>query len=371
MQNGKNNSPSDSERMRDYKRKGAVAVLAAILMIPMMALVSFAVDYGYLLQRRTELQRAADTAVLSALQDLVPDDTGFQDLTVVKARLRQYVEENLTQLDHFHLYDADIEIGRFDPATVYTNFTILKDGIFDTIRVTLRRDGGSNPQVNLFFAPILGINSAPVVVTATGVLQKPVYLPPGADILPFAIPQSEWDSLNKGDVWSIYGDGSIVDDLGNSVPGNWGTLDIGDKSNSSADLKDQIRNGLRQSDLDALAGDGRIPSSQHIQADSAFSANGDTGVSGTVVETVLEEVGKTKLVPVYDTVTKLKGSAVEYHIVKWAVVEIVDAYLEGNKKSYVKVKKSHGYIGTLEAHPDLTNVNNLIDDAFTTPVLVK
>ena len=50
-------------------------------------------------------------------------------------------------------------------------------------------------------------------------------------MLPFGIPRDEWDYVSAGDGWTIYGDGQIQDEFGNSIPGNWGTLDIGAISN--------------------------------------------------------------------------------------------------------------------------------------------
>ena len=53
------------------RRSGAIAALAALLLIPMLALVALCVDYGYLLVVRTDLQRAADAAALAAVRDLI------------------------------------------------------------------------------------------------------------------------------------------------------------------------------------------------------------------------------------------------------------------------------------------------------------
>src|SRR3990172_7959547 len=47
-------------------RRGAVAVLAAFLIIVMLGIVALSVDLGYMLTVRTQLQVAADSAALAA-----------------------------------------------------------------------------------------------------------------------------------------------------------------------------------------------------------------------------------------------------------------------------------------------------------------
>ncbi len=245
--------------MADHRR-GSVAVLLCFLLPPLLCLVALAVDYGFLLYIRTELQRTADQAAIAAVRELEPDADGFQDLGRVRATVREFVELNSDA--GFTVLDADIEIGRFDPATIYGDVVIRDNGIFDTVRVSLRRDDLANSSVSLYFARLFGSNTADVSVTATAVLQKAKTLEAGTDILPFAIPMDVWVSKPHNEVWSIYGDWRIEDQFGNEIPGNWGTLDIGNQSNSTSDLVDQINNGLRQQDLDALYNDGRIPIAQ-------------------------------------------------------------------------------------------------------------
>lgn len=244
----------NSATTRRARRKGVVAVLTAVLMVPLLGIVACAVGYGYLLKKRADLQRAADAAALAAVRDLVPDDNGNQDLALVKTTLRAYAAANVEDVTNFSVLDADIEIGRYDPATIYTNFTMLNTGTFDTVRVTLRRDSTANSGVSLFFASIFGINDSDVSVTATAVLPPARMITPGVGVLPYSIPEAVWDAANPGDEWSVYGS-KMEDDFGNNIPGNFGTLDIGGSNNSTSDLRDQILNGLRQTDLDELYSD--------------------------------------------------------------------------------------------------------------------
>ncbi len=357
-------------KTQSAKRKGAIAVFTAVLMVPLLGMVAFSVDYGYLLKKRADLQRAADAAALAAVRDLVPDSNGNQDLTKVRATVRQYADLNISEVVDFTVLDSDIEIGRYDPMNVYDNFTILNWGTFDTVRVTLRYDTQANSPVSLFFASIFGINDSNVNATATAVLQKASILTPGVGVLPFSIPKDEWDMTDPGDIWSVYGDGRLEDDIGGTIPGNWGTCDIGSSTNSTSDMRDQILDGLRQKDLDALYADSRIPSNTEIDSTQNLYLNGDPGLSSGMKSAVEAIHGKTKLIPIYDSVAGA-GSNVEFHVVGWAVCEIVDSHWGGSKNTYVQIKKSYTYDALLKPQTDLSITTEVIDGAFTSAVLVQ
>ena len=344
-------------------------ILVAMLTIPMLAMVAFSVDYGYLLKVRTDLQRCADATALAAVQDLIPTANGSQDLAAVRAAIRTYAAENFDNA--FLISDADIEIGRFDPATIYSKVTLLKSGTYDAVRVTLRRDGQVNPNVTLFFAPILGIQEAPVVATSTAVLQKARIMPPGADVLPMAIPQNVWESLKPNDPWIGYGDGKMADGSGNEIPGNWGTLDIGHESNSTSDLGNQMVNGLNQGDLDSLYSDNRLQTNSSIDSTQSVLLEADTGISTGMKASVRAIHGKSKIVPIFDFVQGGGGNILEYHVVAWGVVEVVDSGWAGAKNTFVQLRKAYLYDGDLWAHADLGNTTDIIKSAYTSPVLVE
>ena len=350
-------------------RRGAVLVLITLLMIPMLAMVAFSVDYGYLLKVDSDLQRCADAAALACVQDLVPAADGTQDLAQVRDSLRQYVALNSDQ--SLQVLDSDIEIGRYDPATIYSNVTLLNSGVFDTVRVTLRRDGTVNSRVPLFIGPLLGVQDSAITATATAVLQKPSLLPPGADVLPFSVPESVWDGQDIGDEWSIYGDGKIKDNDGNLIPGNWGTVDIGTTNNSTNDLNDQIINGLHQSDIDALHADARISNDAFIDASQPVSLQADTGISSGLKNSVIPIAGQMRIVPIYDSSSGTPGNTLNIGVVKWGVVKVINSVWQGEKNTNVTIAKSYDYQGELRAQPDLGSTTGYVEGAFTSPVLVE
>jgi len=351
-------------------RRGAIAVFTAIMLVPLLGMVAFSVDYGYLLKKRADLQRAADAAVLAAARDLIPDANGTQDLARVRATLRQYADLNIAEIENFQVLDSDIQIGRYDPDSVYDNFTILDWGTFDTVRVTLRFDTQANSPVSLFFARLLGINESDLNATSTAILQKGSLLTPGVGVMPFSIPKAQWDATGPGEVWTIYGDGRLEDNIGAEIPGNWGTCDIGKSFNSTSDIRNQVDVGLRQEDLEGLFAEGRTDSNQHIDSSKPLYLNGDTGISSGMKSAVVAAEGKTKLIPIYDSVIG-NGNGVEFHVVGWAVCEVMDSQWGGEKNTYVKIKKSYTYDGFLRPNTDLSVTAGTVDGAFASTALVQ
>ncbi len=355
----------------DRDRRGAIVVLAALMMAALVGMVAFSVDYGYLLKVRTDLQRSADAAALAAVQDLIRQPDGTQDLNKARETVRTYARDNLNDAS-IQVGSEDIEIGRYDPSSIYTGVTLLNTGTFDTVRVTLRRDGAVNPTVPLFFARVLGMQEATVTATSTAVLQKAENMKPGSEVLPFAIPKVLWDGLEPGETWSAYGDGKLQDADGNDVPGDWGTLDIGATDNSTSELSDQINNGLRQKDLDALYADGKIAQDTHIDSEVPAWMQGDSGLSSGLKSAVQAAHGKQKLIPLYDQLGgQLAGNNVEFHVVGWGVVTVIDSEWQGQTNTYVNVKKSHIFKGELRPKGTLSAGSGYIDGAYTSPVLVE
>src|SRR5688500_4036030 len=58
-----------SVRRRAAQRRGAISVLAAFMSVLVLGMVAFAVDVGYVLSAKQELQRSADAAALAACWD--------------------------------------------------------------------------------------------------------------------------------------------------------------------------------------------------------------------------------------------------------------------------------------------------------------
>lgn len=126
-------------------------------MIPIMALLAFTVDVGYIVREETRLQAAADAAVLASVVEL--PDSGAVDSVA-----QEYASLNYPDVENI-LAPSDIEPGVWEEHT--RSFT--PTGSYATanaVRVTLQRGAESGNPLDLFFAPVLGIDAADVEVSA-------------------------------------------------------------------------------------------------------------------------------------------------------------------------------------------------------------
>jgi hypothetical protein len=335
---------------------------------------------------QTQLQRAADSAVLAGVVRLVPDQyTGTQDTAGARSTAREYVQRQLELGTGFSVPDSDIQILRYDPNTINgSNPQFFTTGPFDTLRITLRRDGAVNSPVSLFFARVIGNNNANIVVQATAVLRRGVGLMPGSDVLPFAMDVNDWNAMAPGNRRSIYGDGRVEDGSGNPVPGNWGRVDIGpETSGGAAGNVDQITDGLDQADLDALATDfpdpltgesnqPRIPSTDQIDSTDPLWTSGDSGFQASLEAPLQSIMGQPKLIPLYDRIVPLGGTISEFHIVGWGLVTVTDVDLHGGpSRQHLTIQKILTYYGPMIPQPDLSSNAGTVAGAFTSPALVQ
>ena len=136
--------------MRGHRRgqQGAILVLTAFLLPFIIAFTGMAVDFGSAYVRRSQLQNAADAAVLAGAYHL--DDGKADDIVL------QYLKTNLDP--HFTKYSyekGDAFPDKFETLNYHT------DKQKDELDVTLRS------SVEASFLRLFDINTIPVSVTAT------------------------------------------------------------------------------------------------------------------------------------------------------------------------------------------------------------
>lgn len=341
-----------SIRLRRHPRAGSVLVLAALLLIPLTAMVAFAVDIGWIALTKAELQDAADAAALAGADQLMngfvqfnsPGQTNKDQILSQSKQLaisaaQQYASYNGTRgVSSLKLDSGDVEFG-FTGAT--GNYTPLaSNGIFpNTIKVTLRRDATANGSLNLFFAPVLGQSSANVQVVAAATLYSGRmtsmngYLPNNGTLLPLALDINFWNQfLATGQSQ----DGTI--NLGsNGAPqlpvypnpgdasGCFGLLHIGPPANATGTFSDWIDAGPSSGDIQYLSNRGMLPASLSDPAE--WQAG--TGMRGALAGDFSDAIGSPRLIPVFQPssfspyqATFGHGSNATFQIVGFVGVEI-------------------------------------------------
>jgi uncharacterized membrane protein len=175
-------------------RHGGTLTIVVLLLIPLLAMVAFAVDLGYVWRAEAELQTAADAAAHAgvsklmsfAVRDIQPGltETGRLSLRVsatqeVRARAIAFGQMHKVADADLVVNDADVEIGYIaDPAAPPDSptgqfLTGVAALLFpNSVRVTVRRDA-TVPQgpLPLFFGPITGMPTVSRTATAVATLR--------------------------------------------------------------------------------------------------------------------------------------------------------------------------------------------------------
>lgn len=346
-------------------RRGAVAVITAIFCVILLGMVAFALDLGYIVAVRTELQRSADAAALAAAADLVPADLQVSNLNptqwVANARnsAAAYAASNWVGMkspavdqNASNAPSGDVLVGYLDPgAPAEFDFTTLDQ--YNAVKVRVRRTTDQNGQVPFFFGRVFGLEGIDTWSTATALVTKNFggFSAPGdggnLDLLPFALDEDTWNWMMNGggsDNWTwdssdkaIHSGSDGVREVnlypqGTGAPGNRGTVDIGSSNNSTADISRQILEGVSPADLDHHGG------SLEFDDQGELFLNGDTGISAGVKDELAAIRGQPRIIPIFRAVHG-PGNNAEYTIVKFAGIRIMAVKLTGSMSSkYVTIQ---------------------------------
>jgi hypothetical protein len=344
-----------SRRIRS-QRRGNIILLSCLLMIVMVAFVAFAVDVGYLYVMRSQLQRTADAAAMAAAWELV-DPAGpmggssSEELSVsAREMAEEYAELNPILNQAPALASDDVEVGYIEnPLDATSPLIAVPAGSKpNAVRVRVQRNAAQNGRAPLFFARVLGYDSAAAEGEATAALLCNIggfKVPADGSnlgILPYALDIDTWNDLVQIDVGSdgyrydsatktvVAGSDGVLEvnlfPQGTGSPGNRGTIDIGGSNNSTSDICRQIREGISPADMEAHydAGNTLEP-----DADGEMTLYGDTGISAGTKDDLTGIVGQTRMIPLFSVVNG-PGNNAQYTIVGWAGVRVMYIKLTGS-----------------------------------------
>ena len=154
-----NTTKQDSRCKQGPRRRGAIIVLSAFLMIMMMAMLAFTIDLGYMYTMETQLQRSVDAAALAGAGSLVDGNDETNDM-VVEFLVRNPVGKNvvltgdeelsqeISQFLEDHSEDLEIKLGHWD-----SDSASFSESGEQPSAVSVRMTYPNNP---LFFARFLG-----------------------------------------------------------------------------------------------------------------------------------------------------------------------------------------------------------------------
>jgi Flp pilus assembly protein TadG len=185
-------------RSQHKKQQGAVIPLVAVLMVVLLGFVALAIDIGYLVVTRNELQNVADASALAAGRKLGSIYQGMTyeeqqayvcDPAPIIAVAQEVGLSNVAATESITINSADIEIGDWSSGVFAA--TLNKP---NAVRVTARRDSEANNPISTFFAMVLGIDTLDVSAIATAALTGQSSSAPGELELPVGISRAWFES---------------------------------------------------------------------------------------------------------------------------------------------------------------------------------
>ncbi len=350
------------------RRRGIAAILAALMLVFMLGVAALAVDIGYLYMNYGQLQSCADSGALAGASGLLNPNlfngtpeapNGQVGQSAARSSAIAFAQSNRVS-EAYPVVDSnvsndsggDVVIGYLsDPSNPSCTMDFSNPSLYNAVQVRVRKTSSLNGPVTSFFARALGSSGTDLAAKATAVLSSSVVgfqvtsETGNAGLLPFAVSQTAWDSLMAGNGSDLYeyspsagtvssgGDGVLemsMFPISNGASGNFGTMDIGNPNNSTADLERQILSGANATDLAYFGG------SLRLGANGTLLLNGDTGISAAVKDELDAIKGKPRIIPLYSTVSG-PGNNATYTIVGFVGVRIMNVKLTGNPK-YVTIQ---------------------------------
>ena len=346
--------------------RGSILVLVAVLLVGLLAFTALAIDIGWVMVARNELQNAADAAALAGASSLFPA-TGPPAWSNASSKARTNVGKN--KVLGTLLTDASIDVGYYDLKTRGKSLKSPSSTPAGTdaaaVQVVIRKAADPDPAnpgktiainqgpIALFFAPIVGVNTFTLSATATAAMSYPGSVNGNANVLPMVMSKCFYDQIWDPATGTPTQPGSeyTLEDPypggGTCTSGQWSTL-LDGGNNSAAVVKGIIDNGnpnpLSIGDpIHIVTG---TKASAYIALEGRLSANGGT------LDVVL---------PVVGAVTP-NGT---YPILGFAAVTITGANHQGKTK-YVTFKVRTGVVVSTGGNPGGPNYG-----ALTPPKLVQ
>ncbi len=354
---------------KNKTRHGAVVPLCALMLIPLLGMLAFSIDAGYMALVRADLQNAADAAALAGaerLQELYvqynqPGQTSQSNIlnwattnsgpSSPMATAELFASYNRAGNVNLTVPDSDVSFGFTNAQGSYTS---PYAGFPNTIQVIVRRDHIMNSPVQLFFGGVLGISSVELTATARATIYSgtvsslQVITGVGAHILPVALDYKVWDQFYQS---GISPDGSIHLNANNQLPelqvypypgeapGNFALLDVGPPQNNAPAFRSWIDNGETPNDINYLLTNNLLPVS--LQGPEPWK--GGPGLKSTLVPNFASQEGVPNLIPLFQAAqypaaannytyiaASNQGQNATYAIVGFAGVTISNATATGS-----------------------------------------
>jgi Flp pilus assembly protein TadG len=330
-------------------RRGAVLVSAAMLMVVVMGFMALAMDVGYIMLTRSQLQNAADSAAMAAAWEIL-DDRLLHSANAASLRsaavavAERYIAQHQAGGKMLQGTGKNISFGSLTPSS---EFAVQDDCVhWNSVKACVGRTDDNNGPVTLLFAPLIGSKTANVSATAVATFRgdiigfRPTPKTSRTTVIPFTIDVIAWNLLQKGigaDNWSYDANGQLVRSGSDGfpelllfpsetgAPGNFGTIAIGGGGNTT--LIQQILNGgLTQADLQAYGGELCLDSTT-----GTLQLSGDTGATTDIMRAAETLTGRAVTISLFSKVQGTGSNSV-FTIVGFVGMRVMNVQPTGLNK---------------------------------------
>ena len=331
------------------RRRGATVPLFAILLVPLLGMLAFSIDLGWIALVKTDLQTAADAAALAGAEKLqalyvnyitaglpgsqqsqgsflttATTNTGTWDSPMYTAE--QFASYNKAGNVSINVRDQDVSFSFLDANGNFNqNYWAvgLTGGFPNSITVVARRDSIQNAPVSLFFGPIFGFSNKNLEATATATIYSgdvtslqviqgaTVQSPIKPHILPLALDMNIWKTfyqtgLSPDGQVHLAANGSpelFVYPLGpqavlsqpTNTPGSFGLIDVGSPQNNVPAFRMWIDNGQTPNDINYLINNNLVP----VTVSSPRNWKVGPGLKSTLQQNSYDQMGVPNLIPLF------------------------------------------------------------------------
>lgn len=360
-------------------RRAVVAIWTASLSVVLIGFAALALDLGYVMVVRVQLQNAADAAAMAGVSafanPLVLDDSAYQEQLPYQATLRamDYAAKNQADNESLQISWSDVSVGRISNPENLQEAIIVGAQPYNAVRVLVKKGSDSpNRPVQLLFARIWGYDTASVAVVSTAILDTRVsgYRPlenQNGPLMPIVVREQKWidEVVNQGgnDNYGIDPDtGAITNgpdgireisiypekkkefDPEGDGAGNFGLININTDNNGAVTIADQIRNGLTQQDLAGEFGQSEIGFTNDDGSPKTLNVGGTPGLKTSLNDDFTSRVGDVIGFFLHGDV-QLNGSNATYELNGMQFGRLVSVSLTGSPDSRVIVIQPTVYVG--------------------------
>ncbi|MFZ2171119.1 MAG: TadG family pilus assembly protein [Methylococcaceae bacterium] len=179
-------------------QRGVIIPLTAIMILSLLAFGALAVDIGYLMVARNQIQNAADAAALNGARFLYPlvGTPKKPNWTLAQTEATNAIALNKVATSSLSTGTVTTGYWKTTPATPHFQATTITPGNNDLAAVKVvinKKDNGNGGPIGTFFAKIFGINTMTVSATGVAVVASPSMV--NKNLFPVAVSKCMYDAF--------------------------------------------------------------------------------------------------------------------------------------------------------------------------------